>query len=52
MTITGGYGSEKTNALLSLLKEQDDIDKIYLCAKGLRDPKYEFLIKKWKDVGI
>ena len=26
----GGYGSRKTNALLNLMKEQDDIDKIYL----------------------
>ena len=44
--IIGGSGSEKTNALLNLLKEQDDIDKIYLYAKDLSEPKYEFLIKK------
>ena len=42
----------KTNTLLNLIKEQDDIDKIYLYAKDLSEPKYEFLIKKRKDVGI
>ena len=50
--IIGGSGSGKTNALLNLIKEQDDIDKIYLYAKDLSEPKYEFLIKKHKDVGI
>ena len=49
---TSGSGSGKTNALLNLIKEQDDIDKIYLYAKDLSEPKYEFLIKKHKDVGI
>ena len=44
--IIGGSGSGKTNALLNLIKEQDDIDKIYLHAKNLSEPKYEFLIKK------
>ena len=50
--IIGGSGSGKTNALLNLIKEQDDIDKNYLYAKDLSEPKYEFLIKKRKDVGI
>ena len=50
--ITGGSGSGKTNALLNLIKEQDDIDKIYLYAKDLSEPKYEFLIKKREDAGI
>ena len=50
--IIGGSGSGKTNALLNLIKEQDDIDKIYLYTKYLNEPKYEFLIKKCKDVGI
>ena len=31
--IIGGSRSGKTNALLYLIKEQDDIDKIYLYAK-------------------
>ena len=50
--ITSGSGSGKTNALLNLIKEQDDIDKIYLYAKDLSEPKYELLIKKHKDAGI
>ena len=33
--ITGGCGSGKTNALLRVIKEQNDIDKIYLYAKDL-----------------
>ena len=38
----------KTNALLDLMKEQDSdnlTDKIYLCARDLNEPKYQFLIK-------
>ena len=49
--IISGSGSGKTNTLLKLIKEKDDIDKIYLYAKGLREPKYEFLIKKREDAG-
>ena len=49
--IIGGSGSGKTNALLNLIKEQDDIDKMYLYAKDLSQPKYEFLIKKREDAG-
>ena len=48
----GCSGSGKTNALLNLIKEQDDIDNIYLYAKDLSEPKHEFLIKKHKDAGI
>ena len=43
---------QKTNALLNLISLQDDIDKIYLHAKDLSEPKYEFLMKKREDVGI
>ena len=48
----GSSGSGKTNALLDLIKEQDDINKIYLYAKDLSEPKYEFFIKKHEDAGI
>ena len=44
--INGGSGSGKTSALLNLMKEQDDIDKIYLYAKDLSEPQYQFLIEK------
>ena len=50
--IVGGSGSEKTNALLNLINEQSDIDKIYLYAKDLNEPKYEYLIKNHKNTGI
>ena len=49
--IHGGSGSAKANALLNLIKEQDDIDKIYLYVKDLSESKYKFLIKKCKYVG-
>ena len=47
--ITEGSGSGKTNALINLINEEDDIDKIYLSANYLSEPKYEFLIKKRKN---
>ena len=37
--------------MLNLINELDDIDKIYLYAKHLSEPKYEFLIKKREDAG-
>ena len=50
--IIGGSGSEKTSALINLINEQNDIDKIYLYARDLNEPKYKILIKKRKDAGI
>ena len=47
-----GSGSGKTNALLILRGRQDDIDKKYLYAKDLSEPKYEFLIENRENVGI
>ena len=44
LLIIGGFGSGKTNALLNLIKEQDSdnlIDKTYLCARDLNEPKYQ-----------
>ena len=43
--IIGGSGSGKANALLNLIKEQNDIDKIYLYPKDLSEPKYGLLIR-------
>ena len=37
--IIGGPGSGETNALIYLINEQDYIDKIYLYAKDLSEPK-------------
>ena len=35
-----------------MINEQNDIDKIYLYARDLNEPKYKILIKKRKDAGI
>ena len=50
--IIGGSGSEKTNVLINLINDQNDIDKTYLYARDLSEPKYEYLIKKREDAGI
>ena len=50
--IIGGSGSGKANTLFNLINEQNDIDKIYLYARDLSEPKYEYLIKKCEDAGI
>ena len=52
IVIIGGSGSGKTNALINLINGQNDIDKIYLYARDLSEPKYEYLIKKREDAGI
>ena len=52
--IVGGSGSGKTSTLLNLIKEQDKrdvIDKIYLYARDLNEPKYQFLIEKRENLG-
>ena len=46
------FDSGSSNSLLNLIKEQDDIDKIYLYVKDLSELKYEFFIKKGENVGI
>ena len=38
--------------MINLINEQNDIDKIYLYARDLSEPKYEYLIKKREDAGI
>ena len=55
MLIIRPSGSGNTNALLNLIQKQNKdslIDKIYLYAKGLSEPKYQFFIKKREDAGI
>ena len=48
----GSSGSRKTNALINLINEENDIGKIYLFAWDLSQPKYEYLIKKRQHAGI
>ena len=50
--IIGGSGSGKTNALLNLINNQPDIDKIYLYAKDPYETKYQYLINKHEKVGL
>ena len=50
--IIRGSGSGRTNTLLHLINEQKDIDKVYLYAKDLSEPKYEYLIRNRENVGI
>ena len=50
--IAGGSGSGKTNALLNLIKNQPDIDKIDLYAKDLYEKQYQYLINKREKVGL
>ena len=55
MLIIGPSGSGKTNALLNLiqnLKDTNPIDKTYLYAKDLSEPKYELLINNREKAGI
>ena len=44
--IIGGSGSGKRNSLCNLINHQQDINKVYLYAKDLHEPNYQFLIKK------
>ena len=50
--IVGGSGSGKTKALLNLIKNQPDIDKIYLYAKDPYEKKYQYSINKREKVGL
>ena len=50
--ITVGSGSGKKNTLINLINEQNNTDNIYLYARDLSEPKYEYLIKKREDAGI
>ena len=50
--IIGGSGSGKTNALLNLINNQQDTDKIYLYAKDPYEAKYQFLISKRESTGL
>ena len=53
MLIIEPSGSGKTNALLNLIQQDNNvIDKIYLYAKDLEEPKYQLLIKKHENAGI
>ena len=52
MLIIGPSGSGKTNTLLHLINNLHPIDKIYLYAKDINEPKYEYLINKREQAEI
>ena len=52
MLIIGPSGSGKTNTLLHLRNNLHPIDKIYLYAKDIHEPKHEYLINKREQAGI
>ena len=52
MLIIGPSGSGKTNTLLHLINNLHPIDKIYLYAKDIHEPKYKYLMNKREQAGI
>ena len=51
--IIGPSGSDKTNYIInSIQRDNNIIDKIYLYAKDLEEPKYKFLIDEREQAGI
>ena len=52
MLIIGPSGFGKTNTLLHLINNLHPIDKIYLYAKDIKEPKYEYLINKREQAEI
>ena len=51
--VIGPSGSGKTNYLLtSIQRDNNIVDKIYLYAKDLEEPKYKLLIDKREKAGI
>ena len=52
MLIIGPSGSGKPYTLLHLINNLHPIDKTYLYAKDIHEPKYEYLINKREQAGI
>ena len=52
VVIIGGSRSGKANALLNLINNQPDIDKIYVHCKVPYGAKYQFLINKRENTGL
>ena len=50
--ITRGPGSGKTHSLFDLIRQQPDINKVYLYAKDPYEAKCQFLINKRKSTGL
>ena len=50
--ITRGPGSGKTNSLFDLIRQQPNINKVYLYAKDPCEAKCQFLINERKSTGL
>ena len=50
--IVGPSESGKTNTFLHLINNLHPIDKIYLYAKDIHEPKFEYLINEREQAGI
>ena len=50
--IIGGSGPGKTNALLNLIKNQPEIERIYFYAKDPYEAKHQFLINNRENLGL
>ena len=50
--IVGPSGSGKSNTLLHLINNLHPIDKTYLYAEDIHEPKYEYFINKREQTGI
>ena len=50
--ITRGPGSGKTNSSFDLIRQQPNINKVYLYAKDPYEAKCQFLINKRKSTGL
>ena len=52
LLIIAGSGTGKTNALLNLINNQQEIDKTYFYAKDPYEDRYQYLINKRESVGL
>ena len=52
ISVVEGSISGKTNALLKLISNEPDIDKVYLYAKDPYGAKYQLLINKTESAGL
>lgn len=50
--IVGCSESVKANSLLTLIKHQPEVDKIFFYVRDLYEPKYQYLIGKHKEIGL
>ena len=52
VSIVGGFGSGKTNALINLINNEPDIDKTFSYEKDPYEAKYQLLMNKTENTGL